>query len=70
MDEHLSSQTGLLLAPCAWCEITNISLKTASLLNRKCEVTEAHTAAETEPHQASSMVSTHPAAHCRFWLIL
>lgn len=27
IEEHLSSQMGLLLAPCAWCEITNISLK-------------------------------------------
>lgn len=36
IEEHLSSQTGLLLAPCAWCETTNIPLKTLSLLSRTC----------------------------------
>lgn len=36
IEEHLSSQTGLLLAPCAWCETTNIPLKTVSLLSRTC----------------------------------
>lgn len=53
IEEHLSSQTGLLLAPCAWCEITNISLKTVWLLNRKCRVTETQIAVETDSYLLS-----------------
>lgn len=50
IEEHLSSQTGLLLAPSAWCEITNISLKTVFSAQRKCGVTEGQIAVETAIH--------------------
>ena len=63
IEEHLSSQTGLLLAPCAWCETTNISLKTVSLLNRKFKVTERWRQTDSYLHTFhKTLLPTHAAA--------
>lgn len=69
IEEHLSSQTGLLLAPCAWCETTNISLKTVSLLNRKLKVTEQWRQTDSYLHtfHETLLLPTHTAAQCHTW---